>query len=220
MTDRDKYNTIFDNGLRHIETAKLLADNHVFGFAISHIILGMEELIKYHVMMSYFADTNLFKDKEINPTYSSSIFRNHNTKHNLIEEFQKSLSPEFSTLFLEYVFKKATNQSIDEKYSSIVDNRFKEWGNFLSSCYKEINLADNERHDFFQWLNKVKSQKLKDKGFYVNWENNKWELPTQMTEAHYQTALKYATVFLKLTEIIKNMDITDNEFIQLLNSEI
>ena len=49
--NRTEYNKVFDNGLKHVGAAKLLASENMHGFAISHLILGIEELMKYIVLI-------------------------------------------------------------------------------------------------------------------------------------------------------------------------
>jgi len=218
MTDRDNYNKIFDNGLLHIESAKLLADNGSFGFAISHLILGIEELIKYQVVLTHCADEKVFTDKEINPKNRNSIFRDHLIKHNLIKEFEQSISTEFATDFLDYIFHKATEQELTEKYLAIEKNRFKEWGCFFNMAYSEINIPETERLSFFEWLKTAND--TKNKGFYVNWTDTSLDSPSDIKKGQFETAMNYTNAILKQTEVIKSLDITDIEFMDLLNSDI
>lgn len=218
MTDRDNYNKTFDNGVAHINAAKLLADNGNYGFAISHSILGIEELIKYQVVLNYFADNTLFADKEINPKNRNSIFRDHLKKHDLLKEFQQSISKEFSDTFHDYVFHLATGQELNEKHLEIQKNRFKEIGSFFSVSYNEINIPEGERQSFFEWLDEANN--LKNNGFYVNWTTTNFEAPNDIEKSHYETALKFVDAILKQTEVIKSLDLTDDEFIEILNSDL
>ena len=119
MNDRDSYNKIFDNGLLHINGARILAEQGAFGFAVSHLILGIEELIKYQVVQTHFANSNVFADKEVNPENRNSIFRDHMKKHDLIKEFQQAKSDEFALGFQDYIFQKATGQELQEKHLAI-----------------------------------------------------------------------------------------------------
>lgn len=218
MTHRDNYNKIFDNGLAHINSAKLLADNGKFGFAISHLILGMEELIKYQVVLNYFANSTSFDDKEVNPKNRNSIFKDHLKKHDLIKEFQQSISKEFSDTFHDYVLHLATGQELKEKHLEIQKNRFKEIGSFFSVSYTEINIPESERASFFEWLGKANN--LKNNGFYVNWTMENFETPNDIEKTHYETALKFVDAILKQTEVIKSLDLTDDELIEILNSDV
>lgn len=217
MTDRDYYNKIFYNGNSHINSAKLLADNNEYGYAISHLILGIEELIKYHVIANYFADKTLFTEKEINPVDRKSIFNFHKTKHNLLAEFIEACSKQSSETFLEYIFYSATNQPLKEVHLKIKENRFKEIGNIIQGAFSETNFTEEERTNFIDWLRKANENK--NNGFYVDWKNDNWNTPKDFLKSDYEIALKYATVFLYQTKIIKDLDKTDDEFIKILNGD-
>jgi len=213
MDNRGNYIKIFENGSNHLKIASLLANQQYYGSALSHIVLGIEELIKYQVYLNYLADKNIFTEKEI-----FGVFRNHKTKHNLINEFSSSLSAKSSEDFLNYIFKSATGQTLTENDLKIEKNRFKEIGSFLRTAYKEINLTEVERKEFINWLNNADN--LKNKGFYVDNFNDKWSFPSDLTESEFKVAYKFANALLKQTEVIKDLDITDDEFIDFLNSEI
>lgn len=217
MTDRDNYNKIFDNGVSHLNSAKLLADNNEFGHAISHLVLGIEELIKYQVTATHSADNTLFTDKEINPQKRESIFRLHQTKHDLLAEFIEAGSNQFTEIFREYVFYLATGQNLKPEHQKIKENRFKEIGNLINGAFTETNFTEEERTAFFDWLKEANNNK--NDGFYVDVKNNVWKTPKDFSKMNYDVALKYATVILSQTKIIKDLDITDDEFIDLLNSD-
>jgi AbiV family abortive infection protein len=216
MMDRIDYNQIFENGVRHIEGAKLLAEINMFGFAISHLILGIEELIKYQVVMTKSVNKYSFDDV-IDPQQKKSIFRNHLTKHDLIKEFLESTSSEFANEFFNKTFQRLTGQISSEDNSPILKNRFKEWGAFFAFAGADLNISEEKRDDFFAWLKNANS--LKNKGFYVNWENKFLETPNSMTLDDYQAAFSYASVILKQTEFMKSVDLSDKGISALLNSD-
>lgn len=218
MTNKDSYNKIFDNGLLHINSAILLAEHNIFGFAISHLILGIEELIKYQVVLTHFADSTVFSDKEVNPLNRNSIFRDHLKKHELIKEFQQSIFNEFANDFNDYIFHKATEQSLKEKHLEIEKNRFKEWGNFLNVAYREINIPETQRETFFEWLKNAND--TKNKGLYVNQTDTTFESPSEITKAEFEISLNFANAILEQTKVIKSLDLTDDEFMDILNSDI
>lgn len=218
MTDRNNYNKIFDNGQLHIDSAKLLAENGSFGFAISHLILGIEELIKYHVVLTHFANNSIFADKEINPANRNSIFRDHLKKHDLIKEFQQSISKEFTTEFFDYVFHKATGQELNEKHLAIEKNRFKEWGSFFNVSYSEINIPEEQRLKFFEWLENA--NETKNKGLYVSWTDTNFDSPSEIQKEEFEIALNFANAILKQTEVIKSLDLTHNEIMDFLNEDV
>ena len=217
MKDRDNFNKIYENGLSHLTSAEILADNNEFGFAISHLVLGIEELIKYQVISAHYDNHTLFTDSEINPNKSQSIFKYHQTKHKLLEEFIEAGSNKFAQTFNEYVLHLATGKDLNTEHLKIQENRFKEIGNIINGAFSETNFTEELRMTFFTWLKDANNNK--NNGFYVDFRNNLWKSPKDFLKEDYEIALKYANVILNQTKIIKDLDIDDDEFIDLFNSE-
>lgn len=213
MNNRENCKKIFKNGVSHLKIANILAESKYYGSAISHIVLGIEELIKYLVYLIYITQSDSFTEEEIN-----GIFSKHSIKHNLIKEFSNSISSEFSDTFLKYILKSITGQELNDKESEIENSRFKEIGNFLYHVYKEINLPEHERIEFIEWLNK--SNDLKNKGFYVDETNNEWTFPSDIRKSEFMIANRFAILLLKQTKVINDLDKTDDELIDFLNCEI
>jgi AbiV family abortive infection protein len=215
MTNRDNYNKIFDNGVAHLKSAELLAVQESYGFAISHIVLGIEELIKYYVVMAKSNNAEYF-ETETNPHSRNSVFKDHLTKHGLIKEFQQAISEEFAEEHAKYVLDKIMDRPIKPEHVDIANNRFKEVGSFLGIAYREINLSEEEKTDFYKWLGEANN--LKNNGFYVNFNNGICKSPKEIDKEQYDRASKYAEVIKNQIEVQKHLDITDDEFIDLLNS--
>lgn len=216
MMNRILYNKIFDNGVKHIECASTLAESKMFGFAISHLILGIEELIKYIVVMTKSVNDYSFDDV-IGPQKRKSVFRDHLTKHDLLKEFQESISDDFANKFLQTIIARLSGITLTEDYSAVLKNRFKEWGLFFAFGGSEMNIPKEERNDFFDWLKKAND--TKNNGFYVNWKNELIETPDNFTVSEYQTALTYASSILKQIEFMKSVDLSEDDFIKLINSD-
>jgi AbiV family abortive infection protein len=212
MITREQYLKIFENGLAHIDCAKTLADNNHFGFATSHLILGLEELIKYQVVQIHSLNNKVFEDKE-----AKSIFRSHGTKHNLIREFQQAISENFAEDYVEYLFYKMIGKNLEDKHKQVEKNRFKGIGSMLGVAFKDISIPDKEKNEFFPWLSQADN--LKKDGFYVDLDKAGFKSPADITKGIYETALVYTTTILEQTKVIKDLDITDEEFINLLNSD-
>jgi AbiV family abortive infection protein len=206
--DRDNYIKIYENGVLHIETAKKAAQEENYGIAISHLILGSEELMKYQVCMCYFAKTSQFDEKEF-----EGVFKDHKTKLRLFKEFQESISPDFITAFTNSIVK-----GEDTSQMPIMKNRFKEMGSHLYHSYSHLNLNEEEKKEFLGWLSNANINK--QKGIYVGFENNKWSFPDTFSKGDYERALKFVEILSKQTEIIKHLDITDEELIDILNTEV
>lgn len=212
MISRDNYNKIYENALIHIESAELLAAGEKYGIAISHLILGIEEFIKYHVVIANSTELNVFPDKEF-----EAVFRSHERKHELLKEFQTSICAESSEAFQRLILKNQSKQPLTDEESKIKANRFKEIGNILYAAFSE-NLSKSEFDDFFVWMNDVND--LKNQGFYVGFQNGIWKIPSDKTKAEYERALSYAKVIQKQTSLTKDLDMTDDEFMTMLNTEV
>ena len=65
-----------------MECAEILAKNKMFGYAISHLILAIEELIKYQVIMTRSVNKYPFDDV-IEPPKGKSVFNDHTTRGRL-----------------------------------------------------------------------------------------------------------------------------------------
>lgn len=208
---REQYNKIFNNGQAHIDASKILANNGDYGFAISHLILGIEELIKYQIVYTNIcSEDQVFTNNEFN-----DVFYKHRTKHSLLEEFQKAISSEFSEDFIESVFYEFAGRELEEKHKKVRANRFKEMGSFMAIAYSEINISENEKENFFNWLNQA--NELKNRGFYVDRIDRILQSPEDISKEEFELAFKYANAILKQTEVIKQLDITDEEFMAMLN---
>ena len=160
-------------------------------------------------------EKKLFTSDEIN-SLKNSIFRKHSTKHKLIKESEDSLTPEFGNKFREHILKTATQQNICEgEYSEIINNRFKETGSFLSFAFREMNQTNNERVEFSKWFIQVNN--YKNIGLYVDWQYDKWNFPTDLKESNYQFILKGIIIFKNYMEKLKSLDLTEDDFMDLLN---
>lgn len=206
---RYQYNKIFDNGVKHMECAEILAKNQMFGYAISHLILAIEELIKYQVIMTRSVNKYPFDDV-IDPPKGKSVFNDHTTKHNLIKELNEASSDAVTTKLFESLLmsSKGINLSQDEATSK---NRFKQWGVFFRVAAASFNISEEKLKMFSEWLNDA--NKNKNDGFYVDWKKNQLKTPERFIIDDYEIALDYASSLLKKTEFMKSVDLTDEEIL-------
>ena len=217
--DRESYTLCYHNGKKHIELAKRLGDEKDYGTAITFFVLGLEELIKYLVIPGSLADDKLFTIKEIN-----SLFSNHSEKHKIIIEFLESTKSEFAEKFIQSVFNNMTEQPLTDDLKNIQKNRFKQIGSILSTA--ENHLTDDEINVFIQWLDK-NANTLKNKGLYVDREDKSTQLtksklvsPSDIRVEDFNLVLKFTESFLRQATFSKDLDLTDDEFIKMLNSDI
>jgi|688.fasta_scaffold450266_1 AbiV family abortive infection protein len=214
--NRESYTLCYHNGKKHIDLAIRLGEEKDYGTAISFLVLGLEELIKYLVIQNYLADNKLFTDKEIN-----SMFGSHTKKHEIIIEFLESTKPEFGEKFTLSVFKIMTKQPLTDDLKAVQANRFKEFGSMFGLT--EQHLTVNEIDSFINWFNN-KADTFKNKGLYVDREDksthlNKSKLisPNTIGEDDFNFVLKFSDSFFKQVTFSKDLDITDEELIDILN---
>lgn len=93
--ERKDYNQIYENALNLINSAKKVAELKNYGTAVALLILGLEELIKFQVVLDKSAAGQDFSEEEFN-----KVFRNHRTKHSILKEFAQSLSDVLPKTFM------------------------------------------------------------------------------------------------------------------------
>ena len=215
--EKKEYDKIYYNGEKHIKCAEILAANNMYGFAISHLILGIEELIKYQVVMTSTVNKYEF-EKEIDSPKGKTIFKDHLTKHRLIKEFQESVSQEFAGKYLQILIARLQGLNSTENSSYVESNRFKEWGLFFAHSGSEMNIPDNERDNFFEWLKQANDNK--NNGFYANRVDAVIITPERFTAADFEKILMYANCILMQTAFMKSVDLDDDEFEALQNQQM
>jgi AbiV family abortive infection protein len=203
--DTSNFNKIYQNGASHIEAAKILANNRYFGFALAHIVLGIEELIKYQIVVYYYCHDSPFDKSD-----KDNVFSKHKKKHELLAEFQRAISESFTEDFLEAVFLDMSGKELERKHIDAKQNRFNRIGSFLSLSYKEINLTQQERNSFQNWI--LQADEFKKKGFYVDELRGAFKSPDEIGQEQLVEGLKYADTILKQTEVIKSLHVTDEEW--------
>lgn len=214
---RENYRMIYHNGLSHFKAADSLSKQELFGFAISHLILGSEELIKFLVVQHNSGDEELFAD-DVKSTGKKSVFRQHAHKHSLLAEFQEAISPEFMAMFEENLKRSIMgNESIEglEKFHA---NRFRKIGPFLHTAYQEINIPAAEKDAFYQWLENA--NELKNRGFYVDRDINRLISPAEINKDDYAIAWKFCSAIIQQVHVMMSIDISDDEFIEMMNEEV
>jgi AbiV family abortive infection protein len=216
--DRQTYTLCYYNGKKHIDLGKRLGEEKDYGTAITFFVLGLEELIKYLVVKMSLADKSLFTDAEIN-----KIFGSHTGKHKIIIEFLQATKLDFGENFALATFNKMTNQPLTDELKLVDANRFKQLGSMVGLT--ERHLTGDEIDLFINWLSE-NADNLKNKGLYVDREdrskslvNTKLVSPSDTEEEDFNFVLKFTDSFLKQTTFSKDLDLTDDEFIKMLNDD-
>jgi len=212
MNSREDYNQIFTNGINHLSAADELASKELYGFAISHTILGIEELIKYQIVQYISKESSNFNTEIL------KIYRDHLTKHSLLKEFIASTTKEFYEGGVEVLYTVIIQDELSDALESIYKNRFRQLGMFLHVAYKDLNISNEELKALLDWLDQANN--LKNDGFYVDYRNGKVKNPNDLTIDHYQQAKRFGEIVRLYTSVIKSLDFTEEEFIDMLNEKI
>lgn len=203
---RQDYNKIFDNGNLHYQLAKDLARQEIFGFATSHLILSLEELMKYQVIMLCMLNHFPFEN-DIAPKAGKSIFNDHPLKLKLALEFQEAITKSRSDKFLLALLESKGNVALAKEQA---DNRFVEWGLIFNKFGPEWSMPDSKFSELKIWINRA--NQIKQQGLYAFREGNKIISPFEFKEEDYSTALYFTSIILKQTKYMKSVDISQEEF--------
>lgn len=167
----DVYPVIRKNAERHFITAKILSKVKQYPHAVSHLILGTEELIKSFVLLLEFKQFNLRAIKGY-----KKLFHNHFARHSLIKDF-----------FSVWVF---FRQILDLKKKKRNENTALYWLGIVQTVLRSVLSGVNN----YEWWNTADT--LKQNCFYVDYAN-KIISPDSVTEAKYTEAEKYVNSFYK-----------------------
>jgi AbiV family abortive infection protein len=172
------------NALKHFEASSALAASENFGFAISHLILGAEEIIKALILVRLNAEQDFISDKQ-----KEELFRNHSFKHLNIRDFFSALTKEEQHDYYDNWYDLFT--------PSTSTNKFRRTGFFLSRTLKLGTIGEQEAESIGELI--LNANNLKNCGFYVDYRNS-WKLPSQLKEEDYD---RYANLVQKLRKFIE-----------------
>ncbi len=193
----------YENSLTHFKYSDIAAKQDDYGFAISHLILGAEELIKALILICLNRNENFIDDAE-----KEKLFINHSFKHLNIKELFKACS-ELSVH--EY-------ESEALYYLSEADhaNKFRFTGYFLNKSLGVLTINEEELDGICTLIDN--SNAYKNKGFYVDFRSN-WIAPENINKEEY---LKYHLVVSKLKNYIEplfTMPMTDERIQTFIYNE-
>jgi AbiV family abortive infection protein len=174
------YKKLEDNGEMHFAISEYLITKGYHGAAVSHLILGTEELIK---ALALFMESKGFSVRRIKGV--SRLFSQHVPRHHLMRDF-------FSVwLFLRPFIKEW--ERTDGHYSiAEFDREGNVIGGFLkNSIGKTLTGWIRARSNFEWWKN---ADMLKQRGFYVDYAD-RLICPDDIDIKQYQEALAHVSRF-------------------------
>ena len=181
------------NANNHIKVAELTSKEICYGIANSHLVLAAEEAIKAYMIFTRAYDPT-FEIKDFD-----KFFENHKHKHHAISEL--SYQHVFWTKILEistnpfYELLKKDDFSTDDVINAKdkgVDNLI-EW-------LETIPEIDHDE----QWWNEANNNK--NRGFYINKNNNTWQSPNDITEQQYNESYKIVRSIVDIVNKLKSIE--------------
>jgi AbiV family abortive infection protein len=163
------YPVIRRNADRHFRSAKILSKEKEYPHAVSHLILGTEELIKSFVLLLENIQFNLRAIKGY-----KKLFYNHSATHSIIKEF-----------FSVWVF---FRQLLDIKKNKRNENTALYWLGIAGTVLRGVLSGVNN----YEWWNTADT--LKQNCFYVDY-TDKIISPNTVKEAKYMEAEKHVNSF-------------------------
>jgi len=189
------------NSMNHFKYSEITAQSGDFGFAVSHLVLGSEEIIKSLILICLHGNRYFIENNE-----KEKIFKNHNFKHFNIKEFLKSLTADlqedFELNFLRYTV-----------YPESCKNKYQSTAIFLSKTLKLGLIGDKEIKDLVELMDSAND--FKNKGFYVDYDTD-WLTPSDITKEIYQRYKELTIKLMKFIEPIFVMPLTDERIMDFL----
>jgi AbiV family abortive infection protein len=178
----------YENGRRHLKYSKIAGKEKDFGFAVSHVVLGVEELIKGLILICSHGDRYFLSTEE-----KQKIFTHHNFKHFNIKQFFTALSAQEVEEYHEHPF-------------SSINNKFQSTAHFLSKGLRLDTLDEDEVDNLIELMNSA--NQLKNRGFYVDYGAD-WVIPEGIGVELYSKYAKTGEILLKYVEPIFTLPVTD-----------
>jgi AbiV family abortive infection protein len=174
------YPTIIENAEMHFRVSQILAKSSEFGVAISHLVLGSEELVKAVII---FCDGIGFEIRKIKG--AKLFFGDHQTRHlisfilNYADIFIPLITAQLLIASKMNNFIESNINLDDEEYNLAMDKKF---GNLYKLDEADL-FKKMERLQFW-----TKADEFKMRGFYVDY-NQKLSIPSQLSEFDFNIAM-------------------------------
>ncbi len=163
-----------------------------YGLACSLLVLSVEEYVKCVILTAGFF--NVKTDTDI-----SLFFRDHKTKHRHAAEMQSLLNSIHNVLdSFKKMIKESKHVALDISIILLLHNVLEK---FLKS-----------ERDFEKWWKDA--DKLKKTGFYVDYTDGNWQLPSSVNFETYQRAVRIATPFAETLEVLTQINPEDYKIIE------
>ncbi|MFT7032149.1 MAG: AbiV family abortive infection protein [Cyclobacteriaceae bacterium] len=223
LTDQQLFDGIracYNNGLNHFNNALFNSENHGLGIAL--FVISIEELIKANAL--YHCYIGLEEQETIEIAFNSKdkhrtrlkMALGLNSSHQLMEQLdvvsniEKKVLNSNLELNLGDLFNPERMKSFYEQSQELLKDDIEE----LKESSEEIKKEFEQHTNWF-----LHAQHKKEKGFYADLTNNKWEVPSSLTAKDYQEAKSHSTpIFEQISGPIKTIVEASNPIRNLLRS--
>lgn len=185
----------YENGCRHLAVSELLAEQENYGFAVSHLILGIEEIIKALILIFLNSDRHF-----ISHNHKEKLFANHGFKHLNIKKFLLALTSEsmddYDSNWFDYYFSINSNNNFQQKA-------------YMMSKLLNLGQISGQQIDKIAAL-LADANDLKNKGFYVDYDNE-WIRPTDINLETFKNYLNIGETLMHFIKPLFTTSLTDND---------
>lgn len=184
-----------ENSKRLLKTSVQVMQYEDFATANSLTILALEESVK-----GFLFYTKTIDDSQ---TFAGlhSIINDHGRKHHFVmQRFDKMFDIFLKLLdeFIRLVKLGLSNKPNDEHGIKLL--------NAFNKVKEQLNVIDSKKESIRKWLKKAND--LKSRGFYVDFVNNKWNTPTDISFDQFEEIIYFGTTFLSFVSLLdKSEDI-------------
>lgn len=162
------------NARRHLRAAEALGDARLFGAAIGHLVLTVEESAKAWVLGLLVYGFDLPDDMLV------SILRQHNARHAV------TFGNVFRGILIFMADRAAKRVQKRHKVKGFPPELREEWSNELIRDTQSLVGRSARREPLLQALEwAINGSERKNKGFYVDYANGKWTHPGQVMERQF-----------------------------------
>ncbi|MDN3579495.1 AbiV family abortive infection protein [Mucilaginibacter flavus] len=185
----------YENASKHLAISELLAKQENYGFSVSHLVLGIEELIKALILMFLNSDRHF-----ISHPHKEKLFANHGFKHINVKKFLSALTKEsmddYDSNWFDYYFNGNPNNTFQQKAYTI------------SKLFNLGQINEQQIDQIIQLLDDANN--LKNKGFYVDYDGG-WLRPEDVGLATFDNYSNIGNTLMRFVKPLFTTPLLDND---------
>jgi AbiV family abortive infection protein len=198
----------YENAHRLYKSAETLETNKEYS-AISNslMILAAEEAIKAYIIFTQ----HFFPEKATQDF--NKFFEDHKHKLNAIRKIAV-----FRQIF--QIFNEHLCDPIIENFDKSPEELAEIKSDGIENIVKCLNIEADSSKTYMATQNKwwQHAQTMKESGLYVGYNNGNWATPLSIKKEHYAKTKKYVSEFMECVDALYNLDLTDENVMNMLNS--